>query len=246
MPLIPLTRGYAAVVDEADHAAVARFTWSARPDRHGRVYAQRAVVNAVGIHTTEQLHRYLTGAGPDQVVDHRNGDTLDNRRANLRVCSRAENGRNGNGRAGRAGRFKGTMPGRGRGKWIAAVTVGGRSRYLGTFATDELAAAAYDAVARAAFGPFARLNFPRPGEQRAALYCGRPFADAAYRTARHRTRSGFRGVLRVGRRWAARLCVGPRQVHVGTFDAAKAAARAYDAAAVARFGAAAVVNFPPG
>jgi hypothetical protein len=92
------------------------------------------------------------------VVDHINGDTLDNRRANLRVCTKSENNRNRRKLHPTTSRFKGvyknTKP------WIALIECNGKQFVLGRFASEEEAALAYDKAAKEHFGSFARLNFP--------------------------------------------------------------------------------------
>ena len=99
----------------------------------------------------------LVGAGRGQTVDHINGDRLDNRRANLRLCDRAQSTWNRGPRGGR--KFKGVtmLPS---GRWQSYITARGCQQYLGLFNTAEEAAAAYDDAARRLHGEFARLNFP--------------------------------------------------------------------------------------
>jgi hypothetical protein len=97
---------------------------------------------------------------PGALVDHVNGDTLDNRRENLRVATHAENSQN---KRKISKGFKGVYERRGH--WIASIAACGTRVRLGSFATPEEAAMAYDDGARKWHGPFARVNFPRVGEQ---------------------------------------------------------------------------------
>jgi hypothetical protein len=96
-------------------------------------------------------------------VDHISGDLLDNRRANLRLCTLAENQRNSaKQRRARASRYKGVHRGKGPRPWVAQI--GARPRcHIGCFATEEEAGRAYDAEARRRWGEYARLNFPMEG-----------------------------------------------------------------------------------
>jgi len=106
----------------------------------------------------EILHRILLNAAPKTIVDHINGDSLDNRRANLRICTHAENLRNRKKHRNSTSRFKGVT--RHRNKWQACISFNKRLFYLGLFESEREAAAIYDAYARKLHGEFARLNFP--------------------------------------------------------------------------------------
>ncbi len=152
---VPLTRGVRALVDLDDYErVVAAGPWFAHPD--GRTtYAVRHVRVRRGFHTTEKMHKFLTGW---PMTDHRNGDGLDNRRANLRPATRSQNNANAQKRSNNKSGFKGVhWDGR---KWQAGIRLDGRQRYLGRFDLVEDAARAYDTAACALFGEFARLNFP--------------------------------------------------------------------------------------
>lgn len=94
-------------------------------------------------------------------VDHINRDRSDNRRSNLRLCSLAENNRNGSIRSNNNSGFKGVSWDKARGKWQAGIGLNGTRKALGRFDSAEDAARAYDAAALANYGEFAALNFPR-------------------------------------------------------------------------------------
>lgn len=117
------------------------------------------------------LARYLLGAGDGQLADHINGDSTDNRRENLRLCSRGENtkSRRKEGREG-SSKYKGVVP-QGA-KWRANITANGKLCRIGVYATEEEAARAYDEFARALHGEFACLNFPQADERPALRVVG--------------------------------------------------------------------------
>lgn len=112
---------------------------------------------ACGRGASTYLHRLILADAA--IVDHINGNGLDNRRINLRSCTRAQNSRNMRAPLLGSSRYKGVR--QFAGKWRASIRLSGTRIHLGTFATEEEAALAYDAVAAEHYGDFAFLNFPR-------------------------------------------------------------------------------------
>lgn len=125
---------------------------------HGRVVHRIVMERILGrpLETTE-------------IVDHINSDALDNQRSNLRLVNPTQNAcnrrRNRNNKSG----YKGVhySPGLGTKHYQAQIGYHRHLRTIGTYATAELAAQAYDDEARKVFGVFARLNFPKGDEQQA-------------------------------------------------------------------------------
>lgn len=111
-----------------------------------------------------KLHRFLIDAPDGRYVDHKNGDRLDNRKSNLRLCSPAENRRNSRSARALSG-YKGVSRVDRPSKWRATLLKGGKRIYLGSYKTRIEAARAYDKGAREHFGEFACLNFPDEGER---------------------------------------------------------------------------------
>lgn len=113
-----------------------------------------------------KLHRFIMQAPDGVLVDHINGNQLDNRRCNLRFASDQQNQRNRRvSRTNKSG-FKGVAPtSSAKNPWQANIYVSRKQIYLGNFATPEAAALAYDEAARAHFGEFAAVNFPHAGER---------------------------------------------------------------------------------
>lgn len=141
--------GIFAVIDEVD-ALLVGDGWSLGGGEGGKRYVHRNV----GGRTT-YLHRLIAGAAAGQYVDHRNGDTLNNRRHNLRICSQSQNLAN---MRPRPGHYKGVAARRG--GWLARVSLKSGEVRAGVYDTAEEAAAAYDHLLVALFGEFARTNFP--------------------------------------------------------------------------------------
>lgn len=148
---IPLTHGKFAIVDAADYERLNRYRWNACPGGDG-FYARRSVPGG-----TILMHREVMNAPKGMVVDHINGNGLDDRQANLRVCTQQQNEHNKPPRGGRS-RFKGVYPHRA--KWEAAIKHNGKTHYLGVFDDEVEAARARDRKALELQGEFAYLNFP--------------------------------------------------------------------------------------
>jgi hypothetical protein len=151
---ILLTQFYFTLVDEADFNRLSKWKWCI--DRCGQaIYAARRQSDGTKI----RMHREIIRPEPGSLVDHINGNQLDNRRSNLRLCTHSENLRNTKARIG-SSRFKGVSWYKQRKRWSARIVVDGQRVGLGYYADELAAAMAYDAAAVAYFGEFARLNFP--------------------------------------------------------------------------------------
>jgi hypothetical protein len=94
------------------------------------------------------------------VVDHIDGNGLNNTRANLRICTIAENVRSSRRRTDNGSGYKGVGFHKASGKWVARIVTNGEKMYLGLYESPEQAAAVYDLAAHKYHGEFARLNFP--------------------------------------------------------------------------------------
>lgn len=145
------------MIDAADVGLIAGANWQAIPRNDGKgFYACRTVKDAGQKSHFEQMHRLLTGVGAKEIADHRDGDGLNNRRANLRKCSKGQNQMNRRLTSSRTG-FKGVSAAKG-GKFVARIRVAGRTLTVARCDSAEDAALAYDAAALMHFGAFAATN----------------------------------------------------------------------------------------
>ncbi len=156
MRTVPLSQGYKAIVDDDVFDAVSCHKWHVELVNGNPKYAQARLPDGTKI----RLHRFVMGCtvGDGIVVDHRNGDGLDNRKTNLRACTQSQNCMNSRRRSHAAASLKGMVWNKARQKWEARIVYKKRQRYLGIFATEEDAAIAYDVAAQLLFGEFALLN----------------------------------------------------------------------------------------
>ena len=144
-----------AVVDQHDHARISVLRWTLKTQPSGDKCAR------LSTGPTIYMHHLVIGIPTDGlVVDHINGDGLDNRRVNLRFCTKAENCRNQVKRRKikTSSRFKGVTWDKNRGKWLASITLNRKRHNLGRFTTEREAATAYNSAATRLFAKFAKLN----------------------------------------------------------------------------------------
>ena len=104
------------------------------------------------------MHRELLGLLPGELVDHINHNGLDNRRGNLRRCTKVQNAANSRKRAGLSSSFKGVSWHKSLGYWNAYICRGKTKKHLGWFKSEEEAAAAYARAAKRRFGVFAHTE----------------------------------------------------------------------------------------
>ena len=126
-------------------------------DSNGATGRKRGSIAGLSVFAHRVAWAIHYGEWPDREIDHINGNFTDNRIANLRLATRAENARNRGSIPGSASRFKGVYRTT-NGKWFAQINLSGRSTHIGTFASEDEAALAYNAAAVKHHGPFARLN----------------------------------------------------------------------------------------
>lgn len=160
---IPLTQGFVALVDDDDYAAVmASGSWhvqrnAAQPTSSYASRRRRAAEPGGWRGSAVLMHSFLC---PEwEIVDHINLNGLDNRRSNLRRATFSQNMRNRRPLPTSTIGLKGVGPIAGQ-RWRARISIDGKLRHLGCFATPEEAALVYDRAARQHFGEFAWLNFP--------------------------------------------------------------------------------------
>lgn len=112
--------------------------------------------------TSVILHRLIMNFPKNREIDHINGNGLDNRKSNLRICTRFENGKNRKKSSLNTSGFYGvhlSKDGKRKKRWTSMIRVGGKKKYIGRFFTKTEAAIAYDEQAKKYHGAFATLNF---------------------------------------------------------------------------------------
>jgi hypothetical protein len=170
--LIPLTKGFHAIVDAADYEWLMQWPWQAHYSP--KMKSWYAVRTERGTKKGITMHGLINGTPSGKHTDHENHCTIDNRRKNIRSASASQNAGNRIRKSDNKSGYKGVYWNKFRGMWVVAVCSDGKRHYVGAFPPDQLieAAKAYDAKARLVFGKFAKLNFPDP-----TIDCGGMYTD---------------------------------------------------------------------
>jgi hypothetical protein len=157
MKEVSLTRGMVALIDDADAELVEAFNWRAEKGT-ATFYARKTGPRPERIQTS--MHRLILGLerGDRLCCDHIDGNGLNNQRHNLRVATYKQNAANRTASRNALSHYNGVTLDKRVGKWRAQIQSGGKSIWLGQFATELQAAEAYDLAAVKVHGEYAKLN----------------------------------------------------------------------------------------
>lgn len=160
---IRLSSGELALVDPEDFNKISQLSWyyvkgyarTSNTKKLRKLY--KFELSTSGVY----MHRLVLSAPEGFDVDHINGDTLDNRKSNLRLASRSQNiAYSKVSTYLKTSKYKGVYFDARRSLWSAEITKSRVKRWLGYYTTEENAAKAYDRAASHFFGEFALFNFP--------------------------------------------------------------------------------------
>lgn len=159
--LIPLTHGLNAIVDADDHEWLMAYNWSALYSKNTRSHYAVTNIKMGGKYFVVRMSAVILRAPEGCVVDHiDSGNTLDNRKCNLRIAAESQNCMNRRTRSDNRSGIKGVSWYSRYGMWVARIQVAQKRICLGYFATKEAAAEAYRAAATKHYGEFARATCP--------------------------------------------------------------------------------------
>jgi hypothetical protein len=158
---IPLSQGKYAIVDPDDYERIGKHKWYTSPGQR-TYYAVRGQWSPeLKKRLNIAMHREIIYVPDDLFVDHINHHGWDNRKANLRPATPADNARNArHPKINTTSKYRGIWYSKRKKKWRAAISLNGKTIHLGYFRNEIDAAKAYDKAAKKHYGEFAILNFP--------------------------------------------------------------------------------------
>jgi len=141
-------------VDDQWYDRLSKFKWYSWNSR-GKYYAVRKVNREMTF-----MHRIIAGTPVGMITDHINGNTLDNRCSNLRICDYSQNQHNRIRNSSSTSCFKGVSYNKIAGRFQVRIAIAGKQMHIGYFENEEDAARAYDQAAIKYHREYAVLNFP--------------------------------------------------------------------------------------
>jgi hypothetical protein len=158
MKIINLTKGMFEIVDDEKYDELNQYKWYAQSNGKGRFYAARKTSRKdIGGRKIIYMHQQIMGF-PKEEIDHINGNSLDSREINMRICDRTHNNANSKTHCNNTSGFRGVSFDKQKQKWKASVQYNYQYITIGCFDKKEDAAEAYDQKAKELFGEFARCN----------------------------------------------------------------------------------------
>lgn len=155
MKEIPLTKGLVAIVDDDDFDELSKFNWHAQ---NGKYAARRGLRD--GKSKIILMHREICKLSSDdkRLVDHKDMNTLNNAKENLRICTKAQNQQNHRMPSTNKSGIKGVHWHKSRSKWMASIRSNGKLYYIGHFESKEQAEVEHKKFATRLHGEFARFK----------------------------------------------------------------------------------------
>jgi hypothetical protein len=153
--LVPLTQGQFAKVSPSDFDFIVQWKWFARFSKKSNSYEARRTKSIAGTKIAILMHREIVKVSERLLVDHKNHDTLDNRRSNLRPATHSQNQQNKRASAiFNTSGFKGVSWHKASGSWRATICVNKKCKHLGLFSNPEDASRKYKEASATVHGEF--------------------------------------------------------------------------------------------
>lgn len=150
-----------AVVDDGDYKLVSRFNWHLKTKK-GRHYARckmfMGYIDGKSVGCSMYLHRLIMRPSGKMQIDHKDHNSLNCKRENMRECTNGQNKQNSRSCKNTTSIYKGVYWNKRVKKWQAQIKTKSKRFYLGAYNCEKEAAIAYDKAAKFLFGEFACTN----------------------------------------------------------------------------------------
>jgi hypothetical protein len=157
--ILELTRGYRTTIDANMYNLIRPHRWHVMTSNNKQYAIHTKRINKDVNHGKNKcimMHRLIMGVKEynGTVIDHIDGDGLNNRKSNLRVCTHSENHMNQKVRINSFTGLKGVFYDKRRNYYYSSIIVNSKCIYLGSFESPDMAKKAYDNAAIKHFGEF--------------------------------------------------------------------------------------------
>lgn len=168
MKEINISKGQVVLVDDEDFEELSKYRWAANWHKQTHSYRAQREFRENGKRCVILMHRQIMKVIDSKIqIDHKDGNSLNNQKYNLRPCNDRQNQYNSKKQSDRTSVYKGVHWDKNRLKWMSRISIpptsnegNGRQKSLGRFKLEIDAAYAYNAAAHKYFGSFAKLNYP--------------------------------------------------------------------------------------
>ncbi len=162
MKKIKLTQNQYALIDNEDFELISKYKWHFRKDRRqGYAIAQDIFYKDKKKRKRIRMHNLIMGVDNLGIVDHINGNKLDNRKSNLRFATFQQQATNRPMLKHNTSGYKGVIKGS-KNRWRAIISINNKKIALGSFKTKKSASIIYNRAARILFGEFANIKKSNP------------------------------------------------------------------------------------
>ncbi len=159
MKKIQLTQNKYTIVDDEDYKYLNQFNWYAHNKSEYwtalRMYKRKLIL----------MHRIIMNCPKNKIIDHINGNSLDNRKENLRICTQSQNISNSKLSKRNKSGFKGVYQTKNKKKWLSLISINSKTKNLGLFSNKLEAKDAYTKAAKEYFGEFYSEGIRKEGKK---------------------------------------------------------------------------------
>lgn len=147
---------FIVLYDDEDHGKILKHTWGI--SKYGNNFYAKTMIGEKNKQKILYLHRFILNAKYGDIIDHKDNNTLNNKKSNIRFCSHQNNMMNRKPEKNSSSKFKGIYYNKNSNLWHSQIYKNFKKIHLGYFENEIDAALAYNGAAKYLFGKYAYLN----------------------------------------------------------------------------------------